>query len=57
MSDRASKALIEASLPGEPRIYDTILQRNRVPLTTLYHCDHRRRSKEEKAQANNILLY
>ena len=57
MSDRASKAVIEASLPGEPRIYDAISKRSRVPLTTFYHRNHRRRSKEEKAQANNILLY
>jgi hypothetical protein len=25
MSDRASKALAEASLPGEPRTYDVLL--------------------------------
>jgi len=50
MSDRASKALAEASLPGEPRTYDTILKHSGVPLTTLYHRHYRRRSKEEKAQ-------
>jgi len=49
MSDRASKALVEASLLGEPRIYDTTSKRSGVPLTTLYHRYHRRRSKEEKA--------
>jgi hypothetical protein len=51
MSDRASKALAEASLPGEPRIYNIISKCNRVLLTTLYHCNYKRRSKEEKAQS------
>jgi hypothetical protein len=50
MSDRASKALVEASLPGEPRTYDTISKRSGVPLTTLYYRYYGRRSKEEKAQ-------
>ena len=50
VSDRASKALAEASLPGEPRTYDAISKRSGVPLTTLYHRHHGRRSKEEKAQ-------
>jgi hypothetical protein len=50
MSDRASKALAEASLPGEPRIYDATSKRSRVPLSTLYYRDYRRRLKEEKAQ-------
>ena len=49
MSDHASKALIEPSLPGEPRTYDAISKRSRVPLTTLYYRNYRRRSKEEKA--------
>jgi hypothetical protein len=51
MSDRDSKALAEASLPGEPRTYDATSKRSGVPLTltTLYHRDHGRRSKEEKA--------
>ena len=55
MSDRASKALAEASLPGEPRTYDAISKRSGVPLTTLYHRYHRRRSKEEKAQGQQYL--
>jgi hypothetical protein len=50
MSDRASKALVEASLPGEPRTYDTRSKRSGVPLTTLYYYDYRRPSREEKAQ-------
>jgi len=55
MSDRASKALIEASLLGEPRIYDARLKRSGVPLTTLYYRDHRRRSREEKAEGQLYL--
>jgi hypothetical protein len=50
MSDRASKALAEASLPGEPRTYDARSKRSGVPLTTLYYRDYGRPSKEEKAQ-------
>lgn len=55
MSNRASKALVEASLLGEPRTYDATLKRNGVPLTTLYYRDYRRRSKEEKAQGQQYL--
>jgi hypothetical protein len=55
MSDCASKALAEASLPREPRTYDATSKRSRVPLTTLYYRDHRRRSKEEKAQGQQYL--
>jgi hypothetical protein len=55
MSDRASKALAEASLPGEPRTYDATSKRSGVPLTTLYHRDHGRCSKEEKAQGQQYL--
>jgi hypothetical protein len=42
MSDRASKALAEAGLPGEPRTYDAISKRSEVPPSTLYHRDHGR---------------
>ena len=55
MSDRASKALAEASLPGEPRTYDATSKRSGVTLTTLYHRHHGRRSKEEKAQGPQYL--
>jgi hypothetical protein len=55
MSDRASKALAEASLPGEPRTYDTRSKRSGVPLTTLYYRDHGRPSREEKAQGQQYL--
>jgi hypothetical protein len=55
MSDHANKALAEASLPGEPRTYDATSKRSGVPLTTLYHRYHRRRSKEAKAQSQQYL--
>lgn len=55
MSDRASKALAEASLPGEPRTYDAISKRSGVPLSTLYHRDHERPSQEAKAQGQQYL--
>ena len=55
MSDPASKALAEASLPGEPRTYDARSKRSGVPLTTLYYRNHGRRSKEEKAQGQQYL--
>ena len=55
MSDRASKALAEASLPGEPRIYDARSKRSVVPLTSLYYRNLGRRSKEDKAQGQQYL--
>jgi hypothetical protein len=55
MSDRASKALVEASLLGEPRIYDARSKRSGVPLTTLYYRDHGRPSRDAKAQGQQYL--
>ncbi|PVH73962.1 DDE-domain-containing protein, partial [Cadophora sp. DSE1049] len=55
MSDRASRALAEASLPGEPRTYDATSKRSGVPLATLYHRDHGRPSRDEKAQGQQYL--
>jgi hypothetical protein len=55
MSDRASKALAEASLPGEPRTYDAASKRSGVPLSTLYHRNHGRPSRERKAQDQQYL--
>ncbi len=55
MSDRASEALAEASLSGEARTYDAISKRSGVPLTTLYHRDRGRRSREEKARGQQYL--
>ncbi len=55
MSDRASKALAEVFLPEEPRTYDTISKRSKVPPSTLHHRAHGRRSKEQKAQSQQYL--
>lgn len=55
MSDRASKALAEASLPGEPRTYDATSKRSGVPLSTLFYRAHGRRSREEKAEGQQYL--
>ena len=55
MSDRASKALTEGFLPGEPRTYDAISKREQVPLSTLHHRVRGRRSIEEKAQSQQHL--
>jgi hypothetical protein len=55
MSDRASKAMAEASLLGESRTYDATSKRSGVPLTTLYHRHHGQCSKEEKAQSQQYL--
>jgi hypothetical protein len=55
MGDRASKALAEASLLGEPQTYDAKSKHSGVHLTTLYHRDHGRRSKEEKAEGHQYL--
>ncbi len=55
MSDRASIALAEASLPGEPQTYDARSKRSGVPLSTLYHRAHGRCSKEQKAESQQYL--
>jgi hypothetical protein len=55
MSDRSSKALAEASLPGEPRTYNATSKRNRVFLITLYYRDYGRPSREAKAQGQQYL--
>ena len=55
MSDRASKALAEASLPGEPRTYDAISKWSGVPLSTLLYRAHGQRSREEKAKGQQYL--
>lgn len=55
MSDRASKALAEACLPGDLRTYDAISKRNNVPLSTLHHRACGRPSKEDKARGQLYL--
>jgi hypothetical protein len=55
MGDRASKALAEDFLPGEPRTYDAMSKRRNVPLSTLHHRAQGRRSREQKAQSQQYL--
>ena len=55
MNDRASIAVAENPLPGEPRTYDAISKRSKVPLTTLYYRRCRRRSREKKAESQQCL--
>ena len=55
MSDRASQALAEGVPPGESRTFDAMSKRSKVPLSTLYHRAHGRRSIEEKAQSQQYL--
>jgi hypothetical protein len=40
---------------GEPQTYDARSKRSGVPLSTLYHREHGRRSNEEKAQGQQYL--
>ena len=54
MSDRASKALAEAYLPGGLRTYDAIFKRKNA-LTTLRHRAPGERSKEEKVHSQQYL--
>ena len=59
MSDRASEALAEAALLGEPRTYDAISKRSEVPLSTLgasiiMHMGDARKNRRPKA--NNVSL-
>ena len=55
MSDRASEALAEASLPGEPRTYDARSKRSGIPLTTLYCRGHGWLPIEVKAEGQLYL--
>jgi hypothetical protein len=55
MTDRASRALTESDLPGEPRTYDTISKRSNVPISTLNHRARGRRSREAKGQGQLYL--
>ena len=55
MSDRASEALAEGFMLGEPRTYDAISKQRNVPLSTLHHRAQGRRSKEQKVHVNGSL--
>jgi hypothetical protein len=53
--DRASQVLAQA-LPIEiPITYAALSDWGDVPLTTIYHCAHSRRSKEEHAHSRQYL--
>jgi hypothetical protein len=54
MSDRASKALAEASLPGESRTYHATSKRSGVPLTTLVINGGARKKRRPKANPNQL---
>jgi hypothetical protein len=53
--DRASQALAHESPANAKKTYAAISERSDVPLTTLYHRDHGRRSREEHAQSQQYL--
>src|SRR5438045_60884 len=55
MSDCASKALAEASLPADPQTYNARSKCSGVPLTTLYYHDHGQPSREAKAEGQLYL--
>jgi hypothetical protein len=55
MTDRASRALAESDLPGEPRTYDAISKRSNVPISALNHRILGRRSIEAKARGQLYL--
>ena len=57
MSDRASKALAEASLPGEPRTYRARSKRSGVPLSTLIIVRVGDARKNRRPKANSISLH
>jgi len=53
--DRASQVLAQGLLPDVRRTYAALAERGDVPLSTLYHRDKGRRSKEEKAKSQQHL--
>jgi hypothetical protein len=53
--DRASQALAQDFPADLKKTYAAIADRTEVPLTTLYHRDHGRRSREEHAQSQQYL--
>jgi hypothetical protein len=53
--DRASRVLAQALPAHLPRTYAALADWGDVPLTTIYHRAHGRRSKEEHAQSRQYL--
>jgi hypothetical protein len=56
MGDRASKALAEASLLGEPQTYDAKSKHSGVHLTTLYHRNMDGARRKRRPKGNSISL-
>jgi hypothetical protein len=55
MSGPASNAFAEASVLGEPQTYFTRSKRQGLPLSTLYHREHGRPSRKQKAEGQQYL--
>jgi hypothetical protein len=53
--DRASQVLAQGLPPDVPTTYAALAERSDVPLSTLHHRAHGRRSKEQKAQSQQYL--
>jgi hypothetical protein len=53
--DRASQVLAQPLPPNMPRTYAVLSERGNVPVSTLCHRKHGRRSKEELAQSRQYL--
>ena len=53
--DRASQVLVKGLPSDMPRTYTALAEKGDVPLSTLHHRAHRRRSKEQKAQSQQYL--
>jgi hypothetical protein len=53
--ERASQVLAHGLPPDVPRTYAALAERGDVPLSTLHHRAHGRRSKEQKAQSQQYL--
>jgi hypothetical protein len=47
--DRASQVLAQGLPPGTSRTYAALAEQGNVPLSTLHHRDHGRRSREKLA--------
>jgi hypothetical protein len=53
--DRASQVLAQGLPPDVRRTYAALAERGNIPLSTLHHRAHGRRSIEEKAQSQQYL--
>jgi hypothetical protein len=53
--DRASQVLAQSLPPNVPRTYAVLSDRGNVPVLTLCHRKHGRRSKEEVAESRQYL--